>query len=146
MDGLILSLSQKVGAQNITAQAFFQPLPSYYGELGRKSGGNVLGLDRIGSNAILWIGGVSFNGDDAAFAVVQAEVSAMVTSLKVFAAKEAALADFVYLNYADPSQDPLGGYGLENVVFLKKVAARYDPSGWLQRMIPGGFKLSRVDV
>jgi hypothetical protein len=145
-DEVIFSLSSKLGANKFTAQVLFQSLPSYYSQLNQANGGNILGLDRIGFNAILWVGGVSVVGDDAALAVAQMEMNAMVGRLKEFAAKEAALADWVYLNYADPSQDPLGSYGPHNVAFLKEVAGRYDPKGWWQRRVPGGFKISRVGV
>ena len=145
-DEVVSSLSSKLGPKNFTAQVFFQPLPSYYSQLSQENGGNVLGLDRTGFNAILWVGGVSVTGDDAALALAQAEMNAMVGRLKDFATKEAALADFVYLNYADPSQNPLGGYGAESVAFLREVAGRYDPDGWWQRRVPGGFKISRVEV
>ena len=101
-------------------------------------------MDRTASNAVLWIGGICVTGDDAAVALAHTELSAMVENLRTFAAREAALADFVYLNYADPSQDPLASYGPENIAFLKKIALRYDPDGWLQRMVPGGFKVSRT--
>jgi hypothetical protein len=145
-DEVILNLSSKLGAKSFTAQVFFQPLPSYYSQLSQANGGNVLGLDRTDFNTILWVGGVSVAGDEAALALAQGEMNAMISRLKQFAAKEGALADFVYLNYADPSQDPLGGYGADNVAFLKEVVGRYDPEGWWQRRVPGGFKISRVGV
>ena len=51
---------------------------------------------------------------------------------------------WTYLNYADPSQDPLGSYGKANVQRLKEVAAKYDPGRVFQDLCPGGFKLSAV--
>ena len=48
---------------------------------------------------------------------------------------------FQYINYADPSQDPIAGYGKENVEFLKSVSRKYDPKGVWQKQAPGGFKL-----
>ena len=48
---------------------------------------------------------------------------------------------FQYLNYADPSQDPLGSYGDENVARLREVSRKYDPAGFFQAQVPGGFKL-----
>jgi hypothetical protein len=137
-------LSSKISAENITSQLIFQPLPSYYGNFNRKNGGNVLGLDRNKFNAILWVFGVSVIGDDAAFALTQAEVNIMIAELKEFAQKESGLVEFVYMNYADVSQDPLASYGPGNLAFLWGVAERYDPKGWWQRRVPGGFKLSRA--
>jgi hypothetical protein len=51
------------------------------------------------------------------------------------------LHEFQYLNYADPSQDPIGSYGPENVQSLSKASRKYDPKGIFQRQVPGGFKL-----
>lgn len=51
--------------------------------------------------------------------------------------------EFVYLNYALPSQDPIAGYGEGNVRHLREMSRRYDPEGVFQRLVPGGFKLWR---
>ena len=51
---------------------------------------------------------------------------------------------FTYLNYAASWQDPIQSIGEEQVNFLKKVAAKYDPDGVFQTKVPGGFKISRV--
>lgn len=51
---------------------------------------------------------------------------------------------FLYINYASPSQNPLCGYGAESVKFLKAAAAKYDPHGVFQKLMPGGFKISKV--
>ncbi|KAF2271244.1 FAD-binding domain-containing protein [Westerdykella ornata] len=142
---LVSILSDKVGANNFTAQMFFQPLPKFLGEIGKSKGGNVMGLDRMISNGILWTAGVSIkSGDDAALELARAELTAMAAELKAIAKKDGKLQDLVYLNYAEGQQDPLGSYGKENVDFLRKVAQRYDPDEWWQRRVPGGFKLSRV--
>ena len=51
------------------------------------------------------------------------------------------LHEFQYLNYADPSQNPIGSYGPENVQNLRKTSRKYDPKEVFQRQVPGGFKL-----
>lgn len=53
------------------------------------------------------------------------------------------LHEFQYLNYAEPSQDPIGSYGDENVESLRRASREYDPRGVFQRQVPGGFKLWR---
>jgi hypothetical protein len=52
--------------------------------------------------------------------------------------------EYIYLNYADVSQNPLRGYGDENVEFIRQVAERYDPDGVFQSQVPGGFKVSEA--
>ncbi|KAF2636949.1 FAD-binding domain-containing protein [Massarina eburnea CBS 473.64] len=147
MDGLITTLSARIGPDAFMTQIVYQPLPEYYGVLDQTKGGNMLGFDRNGGNAILWVAGVGILGDNTtAFAIAEAELMAVVAELKEFTEKESKLVEFVYLNYADKSQDPLGSYGPENLAFMREVAARYDPKGWWQRMVPGGFKLARVGM
>lgn len=54
--------------------------------------------------------------------------------------KEAGLFhDFVYLNYAGDTQDPIGSYG--TLKQLQKVSRKYDPRGLFQRAVPGPWKL-----
>ena len=48
---------------------------------------------------------------------------------------------FIYLNYAAPGQDPIKGYGADNVRNLRAVSEKYDPKGVFQKQVKGGFKL-----
>ncbi|KAJ9634483.1 hypothetical protein H2204_006308 [Knufia peltigerae] len=146
---LVATLDEKVGSENYSTQVVFQPLPAYLSTLGLRNGtmSNVLGLERIGSNAILWTAAVAItNGDDGALAVAGTELSALLTQLEKFTSPDGkpSTAEWVYSNYADMSQDPLTSYGPENVAFMKEMAAKYDPEGFWQKRVPGGFKLSRV--
>ena len=52
--------------------------------------------------------------------------------------------EYVYLNYADGSQNPLSGYGDESVEYMREVARRYDPDGVFETQVPGGFKVSEA--
>ncbi|KAL4928796.1 uncharacterized protein BDV17DRAFT_291423 [Aspergillus undulatus] len=49
--------------------------------------------------------------------------------------------EYVCLNYADRTQNPLWGYGPDNLAFLKRVSEEYDPEGVFQELVPGGFKI-----
>ena len=49
---------------------------------------------------------------------------------------------FKYLNYAAPFQDPISSYGPASKVQLQAVGEEYDPEGFFQTSVPGGFKLS----
>ncbi|KAK8076221.1 FAD binding domain-containing protein [Apiospora phragmitis] len=51
---------------------------------------------------------------------------------------------WLYLNYCDPSQNPLASYGAEAVERLKVVSRKYDPEGVFQKRVPGGFKIFRA--
>ncbi|KAF2193008.1 FAD-binding domain-containing protein, partial [Zopfia rhizophila CBS 207.26] len=77
-------------------------------------------------------------GDDAqAVRVSKFFHSAIVTEAKA----RGLLDDWIYLNYADGSQDPIGRYGAVNYEKLKAVSRKYDPTAMFQMQVPGGFKL-----
>jgi hypothetical protein len=48
--------------------------------------------------------------------------------------------DFVYLDYADITRDPLGNHSVENVDQLRDAAASYNLTRGFQRLVPGGFE------
>lgn len=79
--------------------------------------------------------------DDALFRQVG---DSMVDQLTAYAEGIGAGNPYVYLNYADKTQNPLASYGPQNVDYIRKVARKYDPSGVFQTDVPGGFKISRV--
>ncbi|CAG9950623.1 unnamed protein product [Clonostachys rosea f. rosea IK726] len=142
---LISSLSERIGAENYTTAVFYQSIPKYFSEIGRQKGGNSMGLGQLSGNAILLQAGIAiYNGNEAALAFARAELNSMMAKLKDITVAEGVSSDWVYMNYADTTQNPLGGTGDENVSFLKEVAQRYDPQGWWQRRVPGGFKVTRA--
>ncbi|KAI1143675.1 FAD binding domain-containing protein [Hypoxylon sp. FL0543] len=139
-------LKQTINPDKLVTFFFFQPLPSYMAQVSRQRGGNMLGLDSVPYNAILWScgAGVDPSEGEAAFAVAQAETLAFTAQIKELTKSLGGDMDFIYLNYADGSQDPLGNYGAANIQHIRDVAAAYDPTGVFQSRIPGGFKISRV--
>ena len=48
---------------------------------------------------------------------------------------------FIYLNYAEPDQNPIATYGDQNVHRLKAVQNRVDPGGLFTKQVAGGHKL-----
>ncbi|KAL4405175.1 FAD binding domain-containing protein [Colletotrichum abscissum] len=132
-----------VGADQFTTQMVFQPLPAYFAAIGTENGGNVLGLDGEKENAILWLGLVTIN-TEAQEAVARARMASASAQIADYAISVDGNVNWCYLNYADPSQDPIKTYGSANVDFIREVAAKYDPEGKFQTRIPGGFKISRV--
>lgn len=125
-------------------QIVFQPIPSYLAQAGEKKGGNVLGLDSsLTKNAVLFL--LTLKTSTAADeAVIHARGGVFFANFEEAVKSSGNSLPFVYLNYANPSQDPLGSYGAENVAFIRDISAKYDPQGFFQRRVPGGFKISRV--
>lgn len=131
-------------ADAFETQIVFQPIPSYLAQVGARTGGNVLGLDvSLTKNAVLFLLTLKTNTatDEA---VIHARGGIFFASVDEAVKTSGNSLPFVYLNYANPSQDPLSSYGVENVAFMRDVSAKYDPQGIFQRRVPGGFKISRV--
>ena len=79
--------------------------------------------------------------DTASNDMVEQTAKKMVDDVNGIAQGMGLLHGFQYLNYADPSQDPIGSYGKDNVRGMREVSRKYDLKGVFQRQVPGGFKL-----
>ena len=125
-------------------QCLFQPLPTLFGRRSAEVGGNVMGVEGQEQNGLLWLA-VAMVRTPEQEAFAYPKVKAWVQAVKDFAATiENGNLEWIYLNYADKSQDPLASYGVENVKKMRDVAAKYDPEQVFQKLCPGGFKISDV--
>jgi hypothetical protein len=137
-------IKREISPYDFVTQMFFQPMPHHFAEISRKSGGNVLGFDRIRGNAILCTVGILTNSTDAVHSMASARLNKMKAETEEFLDGSDGAEQLVYLNYAGSGQDPLGSYGSDNVAFIRATAAKYDPTGAFQKHVPGGFKISRT--
>lgn len=134
-------LAQSPDGDFIT-QCMFQPLPTIFAKHGTERGGNVLGLDRITDNAVLWLATLAVKGaDQEEFG--RAKMIEWVKNVEDYAKSIGSDVEWKYLNYAHDTQDPLATYGAENVELIRAAAAKYDPEGIFQSRVPGGFKISK---
>ncbi|KFA68323.1 hypothetical protein S40285_09422 [Stachybotrys chlorohalonatus IBT 40285] len=125
---------------DVTVMFVFQPLPKHYAREG-----NVLGLDKtLTDDSLIWLG-EAFVNTPAQEALFQAKLAVINAELEAFAVSIDANTQWRYLNYVNPSQDPFSSYGAENVQFLKNVSLQYDPTGFFQHRVSGGFKISAVE-
>lgn len=122
----------------------YQPIPTVFAKHGKEKGGNVLGLDRFDETLIMYEPYFAWQGSsqDTLF---ESQADFLRSELAAFAVSIGADNEFLYLDYADISQKPLESYGAENVVKIRAAAEKYDPHGVFQTMMPGGFKISKVD-
>lgn len=143
---LVADLNATLGPQGFSTILEFQPLPTYFAEIGVQKGGNMLGLERNPRNKLYFALGATLLTPESVKQLPQIyqKVAAAATSVTTFAKSIGCDDDFIYLPYADATQDALGSYGSANVQHMKKVAKSYDPNGFFQRRVPGGFKLDRV--
>ncbi|KAI6519939.1 hypothetical protein MCOR05_010964 [Pyricularia oryzae] len=141
-----LSMVKELEAEpslGFTAQCVFQCLSVEQFRQAAASGGNVLGLEDRSENLVLFLGMVAYKNPKLK-KLVDAKMTTWVDSIKTFAVENGADDEFLFLNYADLSQNPLGSYGDKNIAFMEEVASKYDPNGVFQQNMPGGFKLSNA--
>ncbi|KAM0563119.1 hypothetical protein ACHAPJ_001969 [Fusarium lateritium] len=122
----------------------FQPFPKLLASV--NPGGNILGLkDNLPANSILFESRFTLAADDSSYkGVVSRKLGRAVRELQEYSASLDGHSSYIYMNYAGPEQDVIGSYGKENVQFLKDTATKYDPTGFFQYRVPGGWKVSRV--
>lgn len=103
-------------------------------------GGNSLGLDPAeGPLMLILLASIWTNpADDARIIDVQ---RVLIDRIGEAARARKLDSRFTYLNYAFAGQDPIGGYGEQNVARLRTTSRKYDPDGFFQKAVPGGFKL-----
>ncbi|MCJ1396412.1 hypothetical protein MMC18_009302 [Xylographa bjoerkii] len=129
----------------------FEPLPTVIVQHSDSKGGNSLGTTPKDGNAVspqiphtdkdivLLLAGIWT--DSISDSLVEKTAQKMMKDAADIARRMGLLHRFQYINYADPSQDPIGSYGPENVKRLRAASRKYDPKGVFQTRVPGGFKL-----
>lgn len=143
----VQDITKAVDTRNFSTIFDLQPLSTNAVAYGAHKGGNMLGLDGCSRSRILAaFGAILFEGQHSKEDVARIyELAAAANQrVKAYASSIGALDPFVYLAYADASQDPLGTYGANNTGYIRRVAHKYDPHGFFQHRVPGGFKISRV--
>lgn len=137
-------MKQVVPNDQLITRCVFQPLPKFFSDIGNARGGNVLGLDKVDGNALLLLYiATSESAEYEAF--LHGKAAAFIEELEAFAQSRGAGVPWLYLNYADYSQDPLKSYGKENVEFLREVSKKYDPEGLFQKRMRSGFKIPDME-
>jgi hypothetical protein len=142
-DELVATLLTLIPAANFVTQCLFQPMPTYVADISVSKGGNVLGLDSEKNNALLWLLTGAFT-TAAEEAIARPYLANFSASVEAYAESIGSNVAWRYLNYVDPTEDPLASYGTDNIAFMKNVSAKYDPTGVFQSKSPAGFKLSAM--
>ena len=123
------------------AQALYQPVPSIINDISIRSGGNVLGLDRVTDNSISFC--LLFTWDDPAQdAFLQDFSDAVLRNITTYLKSvPGGFRDWQFAGLASVDQDVIGSYGQGNIDYLKRVSQAYDPDQVFQKLVPGGWKL-----
>jgi hypothetical protein len=139
-DELVAKLLILLPAHSFTIQCLFQPIPTYFSGLTDANGGNILGLENYKNNAQMWLLTGAFD-TEVQESIAYPYLFAFANDLQAYANFTGTLAPWRYLNYVNPTQDPLASYGADNIAFMKAVSLKYDPD---QTKSPAGFKLSAM--
>ncbi|KAF9634931.1 FAD linked oxidase [Lasiodiplodia theobromae] len=139
-EALVNELLQELLDGDFEMQCFFQPFPAVVGKHSAERGGNILGVDAITENAIVWLGSLAVNGVDGE-TLARRKMQAWKDAIEEYSRSVGAYIGFRYANYADQSQDVMSSYGEHNVKKMLEVSEKYDPNRVFQARAPGGFKL-----
>ena len=104
------------------------------------NGTNLFGL-QAGKTDDVMVDMTSAYTNKADDALVAQVLTDLVNQQKQLLQNGGYLIDFIYLNYADISQQVLQSWGSSNVAKLQAASKKYDPSGVFQTQVPGGFKI-----
>ncbi|KAK5656757.1 hypothetical protein OQA88_4305 [Cercophora sp. LCS_1] len=118
-----------------------QPIPVNVLAAMQKRGGNALGLNVTDGPLIIVQSATSWQSREIDSAVV-ASSKQFIDDVNALAKSRGLDHGFVYMNYAERSQDVFGSYGAENLKRLRDAAKKWDPKGQLQELWKGYFKFS----
>ncbi|KAK7966962.1 FAD binding domain containing protein [Apiospora aurea] len=119
------------------------PLAKFYGQIGGSQ--NVLGLDQtLEHDSIIWLADATMSTPEQEV-YLQRAMRNLTDTLEAYTVEKGGYTQWRYLNYVDPSQNPLKSYSKNNVRLMKGVAAQYDPDGFFQKRVSSGFKISNID-
>lgn len=104
------------------------------------NGTNLFGLTAGKTDYAIMLMTASFN-NEADDEKVRGAILDIVRAQKGLLRRGGYLIDFVYMNYADGSQEVYKSWGASNVAKMQAVSKKYDPQGIFQKKVPGGFKV-----
>ena len=134
------SISKVSQITGIVYALTFQVLPPAITSKSTPLGGDSLGLDPSDGPLVICLLTMAWSSatDDA---IVSRTGNELLGAIEHNSRSKGLFHRFKYLNYANYDQSPFEGYGPEGHAKLQAVSRQYDPSGFFQRSMPGGFKV-----
>ncbi|RAK71049.1 FAD-binding oxidoreductase [Aspergillus fijiensis CBS 313.89] len=123
--------------EGLTLTTVFQPMSSLAMQI---SANSPLGLEPVGQQWFLARADWKHAQDEDR---VRQAIRSIVDAAEAAAKEHGVYLPYKYSNYAARDQDPLAGYGAENMRRLGEVARKYDPDAVFQMLQNGGWLLSR---
>ena len=136
------SIPSIANVSGISWSITLEPLPKAFLDASTKLGGNVLGLPSNPKGNSLFLIDSSFTwSNDADTTTVRKAGLKLLNDIAASAKKLGAENQWVDVNHADYTQDPISSFGLVNKGYLGVESLLYDPLQVFQKQVPGGFKI-----
>lgn len=123
----------------------FHPITPQIIQSSLNKGGNSLGM-RVSDGPFVVCLVNTVHSNAASDDLVSAGALKLIKQIEDLSAERKLVSRYRFYNYGYKSQQIIEGYGRENVAKMKAVSERYDPSGFFQTIVTGGFKVSAVKL
>jgi hypothetical protein len=130
----------QISAEGLLCSFTLQPYALSCLKSSASQGGNPLGLD-VSLGPLVSVLLLSYWDNREDDRKIEVTMRGVLEKIQEDSANRGTLIPYTFFNYASPWQDPIGSYGAENKKTLQEVSKKYDPEGFFQRSVPGGFKL-----
>lgn len=120
----------------------FQPVTTMMVNHSVSQGGNVLGLEDVIADGptLMWLIALTVDTPENQEVILPLALEYR-DAINEYTTSIGANKNWKYLNYAWVDQDPISGFGAENLALIREVAGRYDPAEVFQRLRHSGFKI-----
>ncbi|KAL2818572.1 hypothetical protein BJX63DRAFT_419121 [Aspergillus granulosus] len=121
-EALIKKMKGSIPDANFSHQLVFQPVPACFRARSFERSANMLGLDHIKEDCIQFVWAIEVETVELNKTVVHPLLKKAAADVEAYARSiGGGDSDFLYLNHCDPTQDPLGAYGEDNIRKMKEV-------------------------
>jgi hypothetical protein len=128
---------------NFVLSMVFLPVTKRTIEASNSIGANALNLSPADGPLVIVLFSSS-HGNKSDDAKVISGIQGLRANFEKLAAEHGSASKFRYLNYAFKGTPVFQGYGEGSVAKLRAASEKYDPRGFFQQVVPGGFKISSV--
>ena len=134
----IASIAQVPG---ISWSVTLEPIPKAFLQASASQGGNMLGLPTSPRGNALILCESSFTWSHDNDTTVRSAGLKLLDDIISSAKELGTYNQWIDVNHADVSQNPISSFGSANQAFLRAVSRKYDPTQVFQKAVPGGFKV-----
>jgi hypothetical protein len=126
--------------EDLAFSVVFQPITKQSLTKSVQSGRNALGLKPEDGPQINVLLNPVWKNKDHDDRIIE-ECHLLISGFEAAAMARGKASSFRFMNYSYCTQGVFQGYGEESLDHLWKVSRRYDPTGFFQKRVVGGFKL-----